>query len=216
MTRPEASAADETSAGTPSSTIEALLRGKRKFLAFVEKRVGSRAVAEDIVQDALVRGIERAGKLDAELKTEERAAAWFFRVLRNAVTDYYRHQAVEQRASSAWARDWERMALQNAGQSAGQHAALSAEEHHEVCGCFREFLELLKPEYRRAIEAVELGEASLRQFSEAEGISQSNAAVRVHRARLALRKQIVLACATCAEHGCLDCNCKTIADGCGN
>ena len=200
----------ETCSGetVPGATIDALLRGKRKFLAFVEKRVGSRAVAEDILQDALVRGIERAGKLDDELKTDERAAAWFFRVLRNAVTDHYRHQAVEQRANNAWARDWERLAEQN--------AALTAEEHHEVCGCFREFLDLLKPEYRRAIEAVELGETSLRQFSEAEGISPSNAAVRVHRARLALRKQIELACSACAEHGCLDCQCKTIADGCEN
>jgi len=183
-----------------SSTIDALLRGKQRFLAFVEKRVGSRAVAEDILQDAFVRSIERAGELERELGSNERATAWFFRVLRNAVIDHYRHRAVEQRAKHAWAQDWERS------------AELSAEEHHEVCGCFREFLGLLKPDYRRAIEAVELGNVSLREFGQAEGITVNNAAVRVHRARLSLRQHIERACNACAEHGCLDCDCKKMSD----
>jgi RNA polymerase sigma-70 factor (ECF subfamily) len=182
------------------STLETLLRGKQKFLAFVEKRVGSRALAEDILQDAFVRSIERAGELDRELATNERATAWFFRVLRNAVIDHYRHQAVEQRANHQWGQDWERA------------AELSDEEAHEVCGCFKEFLGLLKPDYRRAIEAVELGSVSLREFGEAEGISLNNAAVRVHRARTALRRHIEQACSTCAEHGCLDCDCKKLSD----
>ena len=40
------------------------------------------------------------------------------------------------------------------------------------------------------------------------GITSGNAAVRVHRAREALRKQVRTACGSCAEHGCLDCHCK--------
>ena len=188
--------------------MEALLRGKQKFLAFVEKRVGSRAIAEDILQDAFVRSIERVGELDRELQTNERATAWFFRVLRNAVIDHYRHQAVEQRANHEWGENWER----NAERSAGLSIRLSAEDEHDVCGCFKEFLGLLKPNYRRAIEAVELGSVSLREFSEAEGISVNNAAVRVHRARQSLRRHIERACSTCAEHGCLDCDCKKVAD----
>jgi RNA polymerase sigma-70 factor (ECF subfamily) len=31
----------------------------------------------------------------------------------------------------------------------------------------------------------------------------------VHRARKALRQQVEKACGTCAEHGCLDCHCKS-------
>jgi RNA polymerase sigma-70 factor, ECF subfamily len=180
--------------------METLLRGKQKFLAFVEKRVGSRAVAEDILQDAFVRSIERASELDGESQNDERTTAWFFRVLRNAVIDHYRHQAVEQRAHHEWAQDWTR------------GAELSADDHHEVCGCFTEFLGLLKPEYRRAIETIELGNVSLREFGEREGISANNAAVRVHRARQALRQHIERACSACAEHGCLDCDCRKLSD----
>ncbi|MGZ7100373.1 MAG: RNA polymerase sigma factor, partial [Candidatus Angelobacter sp.] len=39
-------------------------------------------------------------------------------------------------------------------------------------------------------------------------ITAENAAVRVHRARKALRRQVELPCGTCAEHGCLDCHCQ--------
>ncbi|MSO20282.1 MAG: sigma-70 family RNA polymerase sigma factor [Acidobacteria bacterium] len=190
----------------PAEVMARLLQGKQRFLAFVEKRVGSREVAEDILQDAFVRGMERAGERGSDLPrdpgNEERATAWFYRVLRNAVIDHFRHQAAEQRALHGWAEDWER------------NASLTEAEEHEVCGCFREFLDLLKPEYRRAIEIVELQEGSLKDLSAQEDISPNNAAVRVHRARQALRQQIERACGVCAEHGCLDCHCKSIAE-CG-
>jgi len=43
----------------------------------------------------------------------------------------------------------------------------------------------------------------------ASGISENNAAVRVHRARQALRKQVQLTCGACATHGCVDCRCQS-------
>lgn len=54
---------------TPSSApiapevMEALLAARAQFVAFVERRVGSRAAAEDIVQSAFVKGIERGGEI---------------------------------------------------------------------------------------------------------------------------------------------------------
>jgi len=66
--------------------IQRLVDSHRQFLSFLEKRVESRAVAEDILQSAFVRGLERGG----ELRDEESAVAWFYRVLRNAVIDHYR------------------------------------------------------------------------------------------------------------------------------
>ncbi len=47
--------------------VEALVENHRGFLAFLERRGGSRAQAEDILQAAFVRGIEKAGSIrDAE------------------------------------------------------------------------------------------------------------------------------------------------------
>ena len=39
------------------------------------------------------------------------------------------------------------------------------------------------------------------------GIEPNNAAVRVHRAREALRKRVTASCGPCAEHGYVDCTC---------
>ena len=47
-----------TSAGEPS-TVDALLAGRERFLAFVAKRVG-RDHAEDVLQTALARAVAHA------------------------------------------------------------------------------------------------------------------------------------------------------------
>ena len=77
---------------TPSdqpSPIDTLVANHRQFLTFLERRVGSREDAEEILQDAFVRGFEHA----AEIRNEERVVAWFYRVLRNAVVDRHRRRA---------------------------------------------------------------------------------------------------------------------------
>jgi RNA polymerase sigma-70 factor (ECF subfamily) len=66
----------------------------------------------------------------------------------------------------------------------------------------------LKPEYAEALRIIDLEEGSLNDLAASASITAGNAAVRVHRAREALRKQVRTACGSCAEHGCLDCHCK--------
>jgi DNA-directed RNA polymerase specialized sigma24 family protein len=58
------------------------------------------------------------------------------------------------------------------------------------------------------VRAVDLEEQRLQDFAKQHKLSTSNAGVRIHRARAALRKQLLRTCATCAEHGCLNCSCK--------
>jgi RNA polymerase sigma-70 factor (ECF subfamily) len=57
---------------------------------------------------------------------------------------------------------------------------------------------------------------AVKDYAEEAGISPSNAAVRVFRAREALRGQVSRSCGTCADHGCLDCTCGSAAAGCGD
>ena len=71
------------------AAIQRLVDSHRQFLAFLQTRVESRAAAEDILQSAFVRGLERG----ADVRDEESAVAWFYRILRNAVIDHYRHRA---------------------------------------------------------------------------------------------------------------------------
>ncbi|HRB18277.1 MAG TPA: sigma factor-like helix-turn-helix DNA-binding protein, partial [Nitrospira sp.] len=80
------------------------------------------------------------------------------------------------------------------------------------CRCVSGLLETLKPEYREALRIVDLEEGKLKDLAQQSGITAENAAVRVHRARAALRRRIEQACGTCSVHGCLDCSCEK-ADG---
>lgn len=59
----------------------------RDYLAFLERRVGNRAIAEDILQEAFVRGM---GRVDSN--SEASVVAWFYRTLRNATVDYHRRR----------------------------------------------------------------------------------------------------------------------------
>lgn len=175
-----------------NEALDRLIANRQQFLSFIERRVSSRATAEDILQSAFVRGLERGG----ELREDETAVAWFYRILRNSVIDHYRHQAAGDRALEQWAKELE-IQVEPDDLTRGR-----------VCECLKDVVAELKGEYRQAIELVDLEEKSLRDLAEESGISPNNAAVRVHRAREALRKQITKVCGACATHGCLDCHCN--------
>ena len=173
------------------AAIQLLVDSHRQFLAFLQSRVESRAVAEDILQAAFVKGLERG----ADLRDEESVVAWFYRVLRNAVIDHYRRRASGERALEGWGREFV------------AHQTPEADLRQEICQCVSGLLDTLKPEYRAALRIVDLEEGSLNDLAAQAGITAGNAAVRVHRARQALLKQVRKACGSCAEHGCLDCHC---------
>jgi RNA polymerase sigma factor (sigma-70 family) len=172
--------------------LDALVGNHQRFLAFLRRRVGSQEVAEDILQSAFVRSLERG----AALRREESATAWFYRLLRNALVDHFRRRDAEKRALAAL--------------PPVEEAATESEDvdlMQTVCACVASLAETLKPEYASALRRVEVDGASLRAYAGEEGITANNAGVRLHRARLALRRQVAKSCGTCATHGCLDCRC---------
>jgi len=171
--------------------VKALVDNHRHFLAFLERRVGSCAVAEELLQSAFVRSLEKG---DA-LRDEERAVAWFYRLLRNALVDHYRKQAAEGRALEREARE-------------ATEVGPDPELKQAVCACVGELLPTLKPEYSELLRQVELEERSVPEAAAAVGITPNNAGVRLHRARQALKQQLEKSCGTCATHGCLDCSCQ--------
>lgn len=175
-----------------ADALQSLLLRRKEFVAFLERRVGSRATAEDILQSAFVRGIERGG----EIHEKENVVAWFYRLLRNAVIDHYRREGSSARAMEGFAREIEGAAVP------------SPDLRNEICHCVSQVLTELKPEYRQALEVVDIGDGNPGDLAIRTGISANNATVRVHRARQALQKQVRLTCGVCAQHGCIDCRCK--------
>lgn len=172
-------------------TLQKLVENHREFLAFLERRLGDRTIAEDVLQDAFVRSV---AKLE-QLRDDESARAWFYRVLRNAVIDQSRRRATAERKLEALA-----LQLESGGSA-------DSEVDREVCACVSRLAATLKPEYARALQRIEVEGIPVKEFARETGLSDNNAAVRVFRAREALRRQVARSCGTCAEHGCFDCSC---------
>lgn len=174
----------------PTAAVQALVDNHRHFLAFLERRMGSRAEAEEVLQTAFVKALEK-GHL---LRDEESAVAWLHRVLRNALVDHHRARAARERALEA------RAAVEGAD---GEDLELEG----EACRCVGALLPALKPEYADLLQRVDLEGESVRGAAEALGITPNHAGVRLHRARRALLREVERSCRTCATHGCLDCTC---------
>ena len=177
------------------TVVNSLLQLRRQFLGFIARRVEDPATAEDILQNAFLRLLDSGD----QLRESDSAVAWFYRILRNAIIDHYRRRTSEGAALERWVHELE---------SATEPEPALEET---TCQCIGGALETLTPAYASLLREVDLGDATLSGYADSQGITAGNAAVRAHRARNALRKQLMRCCGTCATHGCLDCTCRAAA-----
>jgi RNA polymerase sigma-70 factor (ECF subfamily) len=183
----------ESLADEPRAPLDVLLENHRAFLRYLERRVGDRHLAEDLLQDAFIKVMERPDQAPAD----EGLVPWFYRTLRNAAIDRFRRREAADRAVEAFARELE------------THAAPEPELEAEICACIGRLAGTLKAEYAEALQAIDVQGTPVKVFAEQRGLSVSNAGVRVFRAREALKKRLIESCGTCAEHGCQNCTCQT-------
>lgn len=189
MTTPDR-AGDTVEVPDPGASLDTLVENHRAFLRFLERRVGSRDTAEDLLQEAFGRAITHLNTL----RDGESAVAWFYRLLRNAVIDHYRRNAVAGSALERFAADLD-------------ESVPPPEVADQVCACVGRLAGTLKPEYAAALDQIDVKGVPVKEYAAAHGLTANNAGVRVFRARQALRSQVLASCGTCAEHGCLDCSC---------
>lgn len=176
----------------PRAPIEVLLENHRAFLRYLQRRVNDRELAEDILQDAFVKVMDRPDQVPAD----EGLVPWFYRTLRNAAIDRFRRRDTAGRAVEAFARELE------------THTAPEPEIEAEICACIARLASTLKEEYAEALQAIDVRGTAVKAFAEQHGLSASNAGVRIFRAREALKKRLIESCGTCAEHGCQNCTCQ--------
>jgi RNA polymerase sigma factor (sigma-70 family) len=172
------------------SAMDVLLAHRAELVAFAAARLDSRAQAEDLVQESLARALERL----PELRDGDAILGWFHRILRNAIVDHHRRRGASRRALERFAAEPEEPSDEPAGR---------------VCRCVSHLAGTLKPEYAEALQRVEVDGAMVKDVAAELGITPTNAAVRVHRARESLRKKVMATCRACAEAGCVDCTCGT-------
>lgn len=177
-------------AAPATGELAVLLENHRAFLAFLERRIGDRATAEDILQEAFLRSAAWLGG-----DRHESVTAWFYRVLRNAIIDHYRRRGTADRAVQRLMGEMDEEAPPEAWRAA-------------ACQCVLSLAANLKPEYADALRRIDVEGTSVVAYAAASNITASNAGVRIFRARQALKREVVRSCRTCAAHGCLDCSCR--------
>lgn len=173
--------------------VEILVRSKGRLLQFLERRLGNRADAEDLLQTALLRLVDRGDSL----REAGKLIPWFYQLLRNLMVDHFRHRGAVTRVEQ-----------EVAAEATASPAAEDPDLFHSVCTCLNDVLLALTPEQAALIRRVDLDREPVYRVAQDHGITPNNASVRLHRARRALRDALQATCGICAEHGCLDCGCR--------
>ncbi len=175
-----------------SDVTSVLLAHRGAFKAFLVSRVGNEADTEDLLQNGLIKAIQRAD----ELKDDEKRVAWFYQILRNVVIDHWRSRSAARKRDDAWAAD-------------APTLADDVEAKRMLCGCFTHLLSSLKPIHSELLRRVDLEGRPVSATAIALGMPANNASVTLHRARAELRKKLQEFCGSCANGACLDCDCDS-------
>ena len=167
-----------------------MIEHRRDFLRMLTHRVGNTETAEEVLQQFYLRAVSKA----FALRQRESILAWLSRLLSTMLVDYARREATRRRQETAYA----------------QHQALTREDpelESTVCTCLYTLLPTLKPEYADILRRVDLLGEPRQQVAAALGGTVNNVTVRLHRARQAIKRALLLSCTTCPEHGFLRCAC---------
>ncbi len=176
-----------------SEALQDLIDRRPVFLSFLQSRVGSQDVAEDILQQGLMKAVERSRDLEAH----ENRTGWFTTVLHHLIIDHFRSATATQRKLEGF------FAEQNAVSSSSEDEFGSS-----ICRCVVGLINRLKAEDAKLIQQIDFNGEELSMVAAGLGITTGHLSVRLHRARRALKKILIRVCGVCSESKCLDCSCK--------
>lgn len=180
----------QNSSSPHDQLVELLLEGRERLVSFITARVSDRDVAEDILQDSLLRALRAA----PGLRESDRLAPWLIRIVRNGIIDHLRRRGTAHAALTRFEQELDR--------------TVTPEEHAAICACFEDILPVMKDSYAELIRRMDLAEEPASQVAEDLGLTRENLKVRHHRARRQLRDRLAVVCRSCAQHSCLDCSCR--------
>lgn len=172
-----------------------LLESHRNILRFIERRLGSRVEAEEVLQRFALRALEKA----SDLRDVRAVRGWLGRVLATTIADHQRRALVQGRREIAI----------DAGSTEGLAAEPDPDLDQAVCDCLYQLLPTMKPEYAEVIWRADLLGEPRDRLAVSLGTTVNNVTVRLHRARQVLRRRLEQMCLTCPVHGFLDCSCAT-------
>ena len=172
-----------------------LIECRNKFLGFLRKRLRHPQDAEDVFQDFCLKVLRN----HASIKSGERLDAWLATTLRHTLTDHYRRQATRNRRTEAYV---------NEAKILGQETGPASEDVGEpACNCVLSAIREMQPAHAELLTRLDLREEPRDTIAADLAVSPSTLRVRVHRARLALKKRIAEICPTCGEGRFMQCDC---------
>jgi RNA polymerase sigma-70 factor (ECF subfamily) len=151
------------------------------LLGFISRRVPSREIAEDILQDVMLR-IHRSA---AGVERAEAVAAWVHAIARNAIVDHYRSTSARRELAAETEIDLE---------AASEPDADPPDVRGELAACIAPLLRRLSPSFREALTLTELEGLTQEEAAARVGLSLSGMKSRVQRARRQLRQVLVECC----------------------
>jgi RNA polymerase sigma-70 factor (ECF subfamily) len=149
-----------------------------RLLAYIRSRVPNEADAEDLLQEVFLR-VHRHLCCNPDW---ERPEAWFYRITRNLIVDYYRQ------------REWSEIPEDYPGPDDTALDALQEDPEAQLALSLKETVQALPEPYRQALVLTEYEGLSQKRLAERLGISFSGAKSRVQRARRKLRDLLLKCC----------------------
>jgi RNA polymerase sigma factor (sigma-70 family) len=168
---------------------DSLLKNLQVFTAFARNRLRDSHLAEDVVQESLVKALAA----DRKPKDEEATTTWFYRILRRSIIHVYRRQDARGRALERF----EQELPEGPGDA----------DERILCQCFKRLLPFVPEQYRDLLQQIDLDGEDTAEVAAKLGLTRNNRTVRPHRARKHLREALSQNCCACSTHGCLDCTC---------
>lgn len=142
---------------------------------FVLGRVGDEAVAEDIVQDVLVRAYARRDTLRDHGKFRQ----WLYQIARNAIVDHYRTRKPMEELPDGLA---------------DEEAEARDDVEKELARCLKPLVDDLPSHYRQVVVLSEFKGFTQKEIASKLELSVSGAKSRVQRARKMLEAMFLECC----------------------
>jgi RNA polymerase sigma-70 factor, ECF subfamily len=146
-----------------------------RLRAFIRRRVLSDAVADDILQDTLLKFVQHQDSISSE-----GGPAWVFTVARRVISDHFRRRSPET------------IGIVEPQLQADDEESASALT--EMSQCVEPLLAQLRPEDRALLQRVDLHQEPQADLADAMGIPRSTLKARVQRARKRFRSKLADCC----------------------
>jgi RNA polymerase sigma-70 factor (ECF subfamily) len=159
-----------------------------RLLGYIDRRVGNRDDAKDVLQDVFVRIQANASKLaDVESVT-----GWVYHITRNAIADHHRART---KTGAVRIEPVDPASVADTATATATEAdEIESEAGRELARCIRPLLHRLPEPYRKAVARTDLEGASQQKAAEEAGVSLSGMKSRVQRGRAKLKEALLDCC----------------------